>query len=51
MVFGEKPKKRREPSTAPQDSAEGASGARAPGDRAQQRLKAAQGMAVEGTGI
>jgi len=34
MVFGEKPKKRQEPSTAPQDSAEGASGAQAPGDRA-----------------
>jgi hypothetical protein len=34
MVCGEKPKKRQEPSTAPQDSAEGASGAQVPGDRA-----------------
>jgi transposase len=51
MVFGEKPKKRQEPSAAPQDSAEGASGAggtQAPGDRAPAVTKGRAGHGRQG---
>jgi transposase len=51
MVFGEKPKKRQEPSAAPQDSAEGASGAagaQALGDRAPAATKGRAGHGRQG---